>query len=137
LSSRGSFDDEGVLPDDVGGPTAKHWTPDKGGCEGVNHAEALIVPSKTVHRNFELYKAYTESFPFMSNGDDRNRLLSAAEVIAAVVKSTRAWVDNFVIKYDLCPFAKSVFASEGVRYRVFLGTDKDRLKKRLRYEVHR
>ena len=71
----------------------------------------------------------------MSNGDDKNRLTSSVEVIAAVIKSTKAWVKHFVIKYDLCPFARGVLESNGVRYRVYLGTDLERLKRKIRYEV--
>lgn len=135
LESQEAFLNESVSPDHVNDAATKHWTPDNGGCEGIQHKDAVRVPARSVYRNLELYKAYIESFPFMNSGDDRNRLINAAEVIAAVVKSTRAWVKHFVIKYDLCPFARGVMESDGVRYRVYLGTDKERLKKKLRYEV--
>ena len=53
----------------------------------------------------------------------------------AVTKSTKAWVENFVLRYDLCPFAESVFSSKRVRYRAFLSSDIAQIKNRLRYEV--
>jgi Fe-S-cluster containining protein len=135
LSSPSEFNDEGVLPDGMGGPSAKHWSPRDGGCEGINHENATLVSAKNIYRNLELYKSYTELFPFMANGDDKNRLLGALDVVHAVTKSTRAWVNEFVVKYDLCPFARSVFESDRVRYRVFLGSDMTRLQQRVRYEV--
>jgi Fe-S-cluster containining protein len=113
----------------------KLWTPENGGCEGINHKDAPIVPVKTIHRNHELYKMYNDVFPFISSGDDKNRLLAKTGVIRGVVRSTREWVKDFVIKYNLCPFAESVFTKGNIRYRVFFGTDKQKIKERLAYEV--
>lgn len=134
LQSREAFDAEGVLPDGEGGPSAKHWTPEAGGCEGVNGG-AAAVPPVVVQRNLQLYNSYLAAFPFMGTTDDLARLLSSVEVIQAVVRSTRAWVTDFVLKYDLCPFARAVLESDRVRYRVFLGSDVARLKQRIKYEV--
>ena len=113
----------------------KLWTPENGGCEGINHKDAPIVAVKTIHRNHELYKMYNNVFPFLSSGDDKNRLLAKTGVIKGVVKSTKEWVKDFVIKYNLCPFAESVFTKSNIRYRVFFGTDKEKIKERLAYEV--
>jgi len=113
----------------------KVWTPENGGCEGILHADAPIVPAKTIHRNHELYKLYNNVFPFISSGDDNNRLLAKTGVIRGVVRSTREWVKDFVIKYNLCPFAESVFTKGNIRYRVFFGSDKQKVKERLAYEV--
>ena len=113
----------------------KVWTPENGGCEGINHKDAPIVPVKTIFRNNELYKMYNSVFPFISSGDDKNRLLAKTGVIRGVVRSTREWVKDFVIKYNLCPFAESVFTKGNIRYRVFFGTDKQKIKERLAYEV--
>ena len=34
-----------------------------------------------------------------------------------VTKATTAWVEDFVLKYKLCPFAEHVFVTGGIRYR--------------------
>ncbi len=39
---------------------------------------------------------------------------SSAEIIA----TTKSWVEHFVIRHNLCPFAKGVFDAAKIRYRV-------------------
>ena len=34
---------------------------------------------------------------------------------------------DFVIKYNLCPFAESVFSNGNIRYKVFMGRDYDEI----------
>jgi hypothetical protein len=98
---------EAVLPDESPLPSSsnkRYWSHEKGGCEGINHAEASLVNSTVIHRNKEKYQIYIDSFPFMGT-DDRSRLLERASMIKSVVRSTKAWVQDFVLKYSLCPFA--------------------------------
>ena len=136
LASPEAYNEEVVLPEGEGGVNAKHWSPESGGCEGINNpANATIVSARTIYRNLELYNAYIDSFPFMENGNDEERFLANADLITALERSTRAWVNGFVVKYDLCPFARQVFQSELVRYRVFLGSNLQQLKQKIRYEV--
>jgi len=135
--SNSSFYSQAVLPDDspVPGP---RWSASNGGCEGISHADALRVPSTTIYRNNALYDAYTDSFPFLpSSAEDRPRLLSRLGLISGVVRSTTAWVKDFVLGYNLCPFAEDVFGSERIRYRVFLGGSEnvDKIIDRVRYEM--
>ena len=125
------WDKEGVVPDDMPG---RHWSPD-GGCEGVNAIDAPIINAKIIHRNHELYRYYHDVFPFMTSGDDNNKLLAKVGVLNGVVKATKAWVQQFVLRHNLCPFAESVFVDNKIRYRVFLGTDKGKIIERLRYEM--
>ena len=56
-------------------------------------------------------------------------------LLQSVVKSTSAWVNDFVVKYDLCPFAEKVFTDQSIRYRIFFGTNEEQIKAKLRYEV--
>lgn len=37
--------------------------------------------------------------------------------VQGVTKATTAWVEDFVLKYKLCPFAEHVFVTGGIRYR--------------------
>lgn len=37
---------------------------------------------------------------------------------AQVISSTKYWVDNFVIKHELCPWAKAVVVGKGAHYEV-------------------
>jgi hypothetical protein len=56
----------GCLDEAVDIEKGKVWTPENGGCEGINHKDAPIVPVKTIHRNHQLYKLYNDVFPFIS-----------------------------------------------------------------------
>jgi len=142
LFNRTSYDAQAVQPDDA--PTGPYWSSATGGCEGINHANATApVPSTTIYRNSALYDTYTGAFPFMgsSPGDgDRQRLLSRIGLISGVSRSTRAWVQDFVLKYNLCPFAGEVFSTNRIRYRVYLGGGEgadsiDKLIDRVRFEM--
>jgi len=96
LTNQGEWDKEAVVPDDVEG---KHWSAKDGGCEGINAPGAPVISAKVVHRNHELYKMYNDAHPFMTTGDDVNRLLAKVGVINGVVNATKAWVDRFVLQY--------------------------------------
>jgi Fe-S-cluster containining protein len=138
LSDPKEWSKEAVQPDTVAieeGGIERHWTPEGGGCEGFTNPEASIINTRTIHRNHELYKMYTDMFPFLSSGDDENRLLAKTSVIQGVTKATTAWVEDFVLKYTLCPFAEHVFVTGGIRYRVFLGTDKKKIMEKVKYEM--
>lgn len=110
-------------------PEGQTWTAANGGCEGVNlkqtEDEGSSVQSPTViHRNKALYEYYTDAFPFMrgkadSSDTDKSRLVSKVSLISAIVRSTKAWVKHFVVKYALCPFAESVYDDERISYRVY------------------
>ena len=115
----------------------RHWTAEEGGCEGIENQEAGLVPPHKINWNKELYELYHSTFPFFETGDDRNRLIAKVDLIDRVVKTTRRWVKEFVVGYNLCPFADKIFNSNRVRYRVFQGTDqnKDLLISKLRLEM--
>jgi len=132
MTNQAEWNSEAVVPDEEPG---KHWSADKGGCEGINHKESDLVSPQTIYRNYELYRLYNDAFPFLSTGTDAERLLTKAGVVQGIIKSTREWVKSTVIKHQLCPFAESVFASEKIRYRVYFGSDKEKIKEKLRYEV--
>jgi hypothetical protein len=44
-----------------------------------------------------------------------------------VIAATRAWLEKAVIGLNLCPFAKSVYVNERIRYRVSTATTRDQL----------
>lgn len=119
------------------------WNHMMGGCEGINHTNATAVPSETVWRNLALYDTYTDAFPYQPAGgagvsteDEKSRLLGQLAVIQGVVRSTRAWVKDFVVKHVLCPFAEAVYATDSVRYRVHFGSGKSReVIDAVRYEM--
>lgn len=120
----------------------KEWTPAGGGCEGISLASQLSQPSPpvavsadTIHRNSLLDTMYHDAFPFMGSGDDVKRLLARAGAIDRLVRATSAWVQDFVLKYRLCPFADEVFKQDSIRYRVFLRSEPDRILDKLKYEV--
>ncbi|KAJ1430089.1 hypothetical protein B484DRAFT_396069 [Ochromonadaceae sp. CCMP2298] len=113
----------------------RKWSAEDGGCEGINNKDAPIVPPITIHRNKQLYNLYNADFPYAKAGNDRQKLLSTFDVVQRVISSTKKWVDQFVIGYNLCPFAESVFSGDRVRYRAFLGTDRSKIIERIRLEV--
>ena len=132
LANISEWENEAVVPDSESG---KHWTPEEGGCEGINHKDAALVAPTIIHRNHELYKAYNDVFPIMFSGDDRNRLLAKAEVIQGIIRSTKEWVKQIVIRLSLCPFAESVFSSNKIRYIVYFGHEKHKIIEKLKYEM--
>jgi Fe-S-cluster containining protein len=81
LVNKSTWDAEAVVPDMMVG---KHWTKEGGGCEGINHPDALIIPKTVISRNQDLYKRYTNQYtlsPSIQLSSDRNRLISKLEVI--------------------------------------------------------
>lgn len=78
ISSKERWVGEAVVPVDVPG---KHWSPEEGGCEGINHVDAPTINPNTIFRNYELYEQYNDKFPFMATGDDEKRLLAKAGAI--------------------------------------------------------
>ena len=134
LFNRTAFNSQAVMPDDS--PAGPHWSAATGGCEGINHVNSTRISNTIVYRNSALYETYTDSFPFMNSGDDRSRLLSRLGLISGVTRSSRAWVQDFVLKYSLCPFANEVFSSNRIRFRVYLGSSEvDKIIERVRYEM--
>ena len=107
IMNQSNWDKEGVVPDDMPG---RHWSPE-GGCEGVNAIDAPIISAKVIHRNNELYRLYHDVFPFMTSGDDNNKLLAKVGVINGVVKATKAWVQQFVLQVSeplVLPYSPSI-----------------------------
>ncbi len=54
----------------------------------------------------------------------------------AAIARTRAWVEQAVIRLNLCPFAKAVQVREQIRYVTTPATDADGLLGALCYELH-
>jgi hypothetical protein len=51
-----------VVPDED--PAGPHWTAEDGGCEGINHPEAPLVPLVEIRRRLLMQEAYYRRFPF-------------------------------------------------------------------------
>lgn len=132
LTDESSWSGEAVVPDDTEGP---HWNAKDGGCEGINHKDAVLVSPLKAIQNMNWYESYMATFPNLKTGDDRSRFETKASIVKAIIRSTKAWISNFVIHYNLCPFAKSVFQDNSVRYAVFFGTDPSKIRERLKYEI--
>ena len=49
------------------------------------------------------------------------------ELVARCIIRTRNWIQDFVIGLQLCPFAKDPFQKNQIRYRVFSGSDTEKL----------
>jgi uncharacterized protein len=56
---------------------------------------------------------------------------------AVVIAATRRWIERAVIGLDLCPFARSVFETGGIRYVVSDARDRDALVAVLDVELRR
>ncbi len=135
LLNESAYSNEAVTPDFIA--EGRHWSAAEGGCEGINNVMVESHESKQssveIHRNKNLYEEYIDTFPFLSSNNDddakehldRDRLLDKVNLIQAVRDSTRAWVKDFVVKYELCPFAEKVFVEDKVRYRVYFGGSRD------------
>ena len=80
LGNESDYNNEAVVEDHIPG---KHWSPQTGGCEGINHPDAPIVEPSTIYRNNELYSLNLDSFPFMTYVDDRSRFLEKLGMIRA------------------------------------------------------
>lgn len=52
-----------------------------------------------------------------------------------VLDITKKWINQFVIKYNLCPFAQPVVKANQVRYRVILEEDPEKILERIKLEV--
>lgn len=135
LTTREDWDEEAVLPP-YSKEEGKRWNPDEGGCEGMNSPDnTVLVPPTQIYRNREMYDFYSDSMPWQTTGDDTLNLLNKADMMTAVHTSTRAWVSDFVIKYDLCPFAEAVFSKDNIRYRTLFASDRSAIISKLRYEI--
>ncbi|MDH5571936.1 MAG: DUF1415 domain-containing protein [Gammaproteobacteria bacterium] len=44
-----------------------------------------------------------------------------------VIKQTRCWLESFIIKHNICPFAKPVYEREGVHYGITWGINMERI----------
>ena len=128
---------EAVMPDDAA-ISGRKWTPEFGGCEGINSAESSAVSPLKISRNLELSTLYNSMLPFisfLSQDEEKQKFLIKTEIIQAVTKSTKAWVLDFVAKYNLCPFAESVFVNGNIRYCVFMGRTRDEILSLIKFEV--
>ena len=134
LLNREAWDKEAVVPEEST-RQGRNWSYDDGGCEGMEHADARVVPVKTIYRNSELYNQYNDGFPLSMMGDDRIRILAKADLIMNVNKATKSWVKQFVIGYGLCPFAEAVFTAGSIRYRVYTGSERELIISKIRYEI--
>lgn len=132
LMNESNWSGEAVVPDDEEG---LHWNARDGGCEGINHKDAVLVPPQKIVQNLNWYEAYMSTFPYAKTGEDRSRFETKASIVKGVIRSTKTWVSDFVIRYNLCPFAKSVFQDDSVRYTVFFGTDEAKIRERLKFEM--
>ena len=122
LFNDSNWKEEACVPDDT--KDGKKWSAETGGCEGINHVDATTVDLLKISRNFELSSLYTKFGPtpsIMTQDEERSKFLQKTEIMKAVTKSTRVWVKDFVVKYNLCPFAEGVLTSSTIRYQVFLG----------------
>ena len=63
-----------------------------------------------------------------------NTQLPASE-LEAVVADTRRWLERAVIGLDLCPFARTVYVGNRIRYRVSAARDEDALLEDLAQEL--
>jgi Fe-S-cluster containining protein len=155
LSSETEWEDESVLADSVdislkvkggevreGAEGGRHWTATAGGCEGLSNPEAPTINSRIIYRNNELYKMYTDAFPFNTEevmytdaGNDKNKLLAKTTIVTGIITATTVWVRDFMLKYQLQTHADQIFVQSGVRYRAFLGTEKKKIIEKLRYEI--
>jgi uncharacterized protein len=60
--------------------------------------------------------------------------LSLSE-IASALDGTRRWIEKAVIGLELCPFARSVYVANRIRYRVTSAADEDALRADLAQEL--
>ena len=58
------------------------------------------------------------------------------ESIDYIIRKTRDWVEHFVIKLNLCPFAKKVFDEEKIRYVVLKSDEIKDLTKKVLDELY-
>eukprot|EP01040_Poterioochromonas_malhamensis_P011595 gene11595-12647_t len=121
-----------VVPENKPG---NHWNPKDGGCEGIDHENATSIPSKKIFINKQLFELYHQAFPILQTPHDKERLILKFDVMKNIILSTKEWVKQFVIKYNLCPFAQRVFDNHRVRYRVYLVHEKAAVIEKLKLEV--
>lgn len=74
-------------------PSKRYWTSTTGGCEGIEHADATVIQTKTIHRNQELYKMYTQTFPFSGDSSDKEKLLAKTSIVNV---NTEQYQENYL-----------------------------------------
>jgi len=125
LRSPSAWDAEAVAPED--------WTPERGGCEAINAGEGWTNPEE-IKLKSEMQAAYIRRLPHELMGVESLKINTTAEmkksasklrVTASEVKKddsmieqTKKWVKDVVIAMTLCPFARSVYEGDTVRYTV-------------------
>jgi hypothetical protein len=74
MKSELSWLSESILPEDSPqrSPTSKKWSKVDGGCEGINHEDAVRVPSNIVHIKQEVYRSYQTIFPMLERREDES-----------------------------------------------------------------
>lgn len=60
LESEEAWQEEAVVPDDQPG---EHWSLELGGCEGIDHADAEVVPASTIAERREAALQHWKRFP--------------------------------------------------------------------------
>ena len=71
---------------------------------GFTNPEAVEINTRTIHRNHELYKMYTDLFPFLSTGDDENRMIAKTSVIQVNNSNISCLLYLFLITYHSYSF---------------------------------
>ena len=136
LLNESNWVEEACVPDDA--KTGRKWSAKTGGCEGINHADAVANDPLIVSRNLELSSLYNNFGPtpsIMTQDEERSKFLQKTETMKAVIQCTKVWIKDFIVKYNLCPFAEKVLLSNTVRYRVFLGTDVEEIIEVIKFEM--
>jgi uncharacterized protein len=153
LFHRSAWESEKVISDDSPLTEGRKWSASEGGCEGIDNLALTSSPSSsttnttTIHPPLispqhirlseELYQSYHQSFPYYLGNAliDPQQLLDQVDLHQRVLRATRAWIQQFVINYNLCPFADKVYRNNQVRYIVLLQSDKASIIKHLIYEL--
>lgn len=75
--------DEALLPEDSPLRTveSKKWTPEHGGCEGINHPDAKLISSNAINIGLSTYTKYNAAFSSLEVGDDETRLIQRSGII--------------------------------------------------------
>jgi len=127
---------EAVIPD--GALEGRKWTYEDAGCEGINSNEAVTVSPLVISRNTRLstlYGSMLHTNQILKENEEKENFVTKAEIIQAVTKSTKGWVQDFIVKYDLLPFAESISPNKNIRHHVFMGNTRDEVINVIKYEA--
>jgi hypothetical protein len=108
------------VPDAIEG---KHWNVEDGGCEGINSPNASRVDADTIALNYQLSKLYVQSQSFRTQEPARTSLNLAKLDYAKLVRSVvQQWIRDYIVRFNLCPYAEPVLLGKQIRYRVSFST---------------